>query len=594
MSWFWRTKPRSIIKTVHWFPYFAELQGKNWDEISIHKSNFTKKAVHPVRRNYIYQAHKDEDSSLSNISYEDYVSGQMDKKETESNGRNDKTTFEFFGFGYVNKDGIICNTEVGNLIVQGLFDQEHYLKQLLKVRIPNLIHKTKDKDPDAGVFPFQLVLTALKHFESLNRSELALLFGCIKNQDIPIMLTAIRTFKEEYELLPKKNNTKAVKKLFETTFLSYYKNMPNQIDSYYDYAEALSRSLIYTGLFSISGRSIASKIRVAAHSKKKVALLQEKFQFTFPSALNTVDSYMHWFGSATNVTLPWEKLSERKEIIADKAEILQTLLNNTSETAYHQKAIISPEELKQILIHSKTSTQVSDLKNLEHILSSAITSHNEDYFIKVSSKTPEERFKILEKFDDILANDDMSALWLEVNTWKSLIAIQGTQILKRNFKIEDDLSPRSFAPGVGNTPDMELYKENYIIIPEVSLMTGVRQWEHEASSVIDHVMSFIKKYQEKQVLGLFISSQINLRTLWQFFILNRESWIGCPVPVVPLTIAQYVSIITFLYENQLNVDYFKELIEYLSKMCKEYKTYEEWGKDMDSNITHWKKISIQI
>ena len=41
---------------------------------------------------------------------------------------------------------------------------------------------------------------------------------------------------------------------------------------------------------------------------------------------------------------------------------------------------------------------------------------------------------------------------------------------------------------------MELYHDKYIIVPEVSLMTGVLQWEHEASSVIDHVLNIIKKF----------------------------------------------------------------------------------------------------
>ena len=61
-----------------------------------------------------------------------------------------------------------------------------------------------------------------------------------------------------------------------------------------------------------------------------------------------------------------------------------------------------------------------------------------------------------------------------------------------NFTIEEDLSPRFFAPGKGNTPDMELYKDDYVIVPEVSLMTGVLQWEHEASSVIDHILNIMK------------------------------------------------------------------------------------------------------
>ena len=83
---------------------------------------------------------------------------------------------------------------------------------------------------------------------------------------------------------------------------------------------------------------------------------------------------------------------------------------------------------------------------------------------------------------------------------------------------------------------MELYHDKYIIVPEVSLMTGVLQWEHEASSVIDHVLNIIKKYENVDVIRLFISSKINVRTMWQFFILNKQSWMGAPVPVIPLTI----------------------------------------------------------
>lgn len=32
MSWGWRTKPRSVVKTVQWFKYFSKLENKNWEE----------------------------------------------------------------------------------------------------------------------------------------------------------------------------------------------------------------------------------------------------------------------------------------------------------------------------------------------------------------------------------------------------------------------------------------------------------------------------------------------------------------------------------------------------------------------------------
>ena len=108
--------------------------------------------------------------------------------------------------------------------------------------------------------------------------------------------------------------------------------------------------------------------------------------------------------------------------------------------------------------------------------------------------------------------------------------------------MEEDLTPRAFALSLNNTPDMELYTKEFTIVPEVSLMTGKVQWEHEASSVIDHVNQ-IKKNNKNNTLGLFISSTINQRTLWQYFILSKTSWLGKPIPVIPLTIKQYTEII---------------------------------------------------
>ncbi|MGN1148516.1 MAG: AlwI family type II restriction endonuclease [Lachnospiraceae bacterium] len=587
MSWSWKTKPRSITKTIQWFPFFAALEGEDWNQKSSAVSKHDGKAVHPVRRSYIYSAHSDDDTWLASLSFKDYLSGTKDNQETEANGRMDKGAYEFFGFGYVKKDGRIAVTEVGNKIVHGTFDDEDYLKQLLKLRVPNCVYEASRVKNGRFVFPLQAVLEAFRSFESLNRSELALLFGCDDTKDIPKAMQAIADFKEGYALLQNKNDTAEVKKLFLRVYKEAYGQMKNQADSYYEYAEALTRTLIYTGLFSASGRSIATKIRVAEHSKTKVRMLQEKYQFTHPEVFS-LDEYMQWFGSSHNVTLPWENPEERKAIIAEKAKLL-TYKMELADEEYREKAKITLDDIGRLVLDASAATDANDLKEYENLLSDAIVSHNEEYFVKVLSKTEAERRNILDKFGDILANEDMSALWLEVNTWKSLIAIEGEQVVKRNFKIEEDLTPKSFAPGVGNTPDMELYKNGYIIVPEVSLMTGVRQWEHEASSVIDHVLSFIKEHAGKQVLGLFLSSRINVRTMWQFFILNRESWVGSPVPVIPLTIEQYIDIIRFIYGNNRDIDDFKALLESIANSSIKCDNYEMWEQGIKDCIYSWKQ-----
>ena len=119
-------------------------------------------------------------------------------------------------------------------------------------------------------------------------------------------------------------------------------------------------------------------------------------------------------------------------------------------------------------------------------------------------------------------------------------------------------------------------------------MTGVRQWEHEASSVIDHVMHFMEKEPEKQIFGLFLSSRIHVRTLWQFFLLNRESWLGKPIPVVPLTITQYVTLITYFYNKELPISKLLHFLQKLSKLACQVKDYKAWETAIEENINQYK------
>ena len=172
---------------------------------------------------------------------------------------------------------------------------------------------------------------------------------------------------------------------------------------------------------------------------------------------------------------------KRKELIYEKIYLLQ----NKIEEYKKQYEFTIDRNVEKYIRRLEGVDNNNELKIIEKELIQNITSLNEEAFIKYISKNEQTRKEILDKFEDIITgNEDMAALWLECNTWKSLVAIDGEKEVKRNFTIEEDLSPRFFAPGKGNTPDMELYNDNYVIVPEVSLMTGVLQWEHEASSVI--------------------------------------------------------------------------------------------------------------
>ncbi|MBS5888742.1 MAG: AlwI family type II restriction endonuclease [Clostridium sp.] len=590
MSWWWRTKPRSIIRTIQWFNEFGKLEGKKWnyrDPCCVSKKDGS--AVHPVRREYIYAAHSEENSNIGSLTINKYLSGKYDVRETESDGRNDKTTFEFFGFGYVNEDGIIKVNDVGKRILSGTFDSEDFLKQLLKLQFPNPLSRGNGFLPNEYIYPLELICKAFEKFDSLNRSEFVLLFGCNSLDKLDLVLNGIDKFKKEYAVLPNKNNQQDVKALCKRIYIEIYGGIDNKIDSYYDYAEALCRCLIYTGLFKASGRSLATKIRVPEYSKIKFNLLLKSFEFT-KKEFSSVEEYMDWFGSTSNILLPWNNSQARRDIINEKLDYIERFETNQNFiNKYKEKSVSIVKDIvsntKQLLKNKDLTYEA--LKDKETELTSFITNVKEQQFVDVYSKTKEAKDEILSMYDQILDQIDDGALWLEVNTWKSLIAVNGKKQVKRNFNIEEDLSPKSFAPGIGNTPDMELYTKTRVLIPEVSLMTGTQQWEHEASSVIDHVLSFIDDNQGKQVRGLFISKSLNIRTKWQFFILNKESWVGKPVPVIPLTIEQYKEIISVIYANNLSIDDFLDVVEEIHKIAKKSSNYDEWMNRTALYLKQW-------
>lgn len=593
MSWWWRTKPRSIIKTVLWFKEFGKLEGQNWNEEDPSRvSVFNNQKIHPVRREYIYNAHGDEDALIKNLTISTYLSGKKDSRETESNGRNDKITFEFFGFGYIDKNGIIKITKVGRRIINNSFDSEDYLKQLLKLEFPNVVSRSSDFHEGEYVFPFELFCRAIDKFGYLNRSEIVLLFGCKSQSGYEEAFKGIQKFRDKYEKLPNKNRTSDVKALTQQVFIDTHGSIPNQINSYYDYAEAFCRCLVYTGMFKTSGRSLATKLRVPEYEKTNFSLILNNYSFCHRS-FSDMDSYMEYYGDTENVALPWDNVAARKILLEEKKnhlEALKTDLNFATNFKGEKDVSVVLQDAIDYAndLIGKSDVSLSELKDAEKAIVGLITTAREHEFINSISKTDNARKEILEKYDEIINdNEDLAALWLEVNTWKSLIAIKGEKVVKRNFEIEEDLTPKSFAPGIGNTPDMEMYLDDCIIIPEVSLMTGVRQWEHEASSVIDHVLSFIKDYNNFKVRGLFLSSSINIRTRWQFFVLNKASWVEMPVPVIPLTIEQYKNIIEVFYSKDLDVKEFVSLLERIHKLAIKSKNYENWFIDTNNLINNW-------
>ncbi|MCB2180205.1 AlwI family type II restriction endonuclease [bacterium] len=551
-------KPRSAIKTVEWFPSFAKLEGRNWNT-QLPNGN------HPIRREYLNLAHP----------YEQYS-----RKDPEVNARMEFARFQTLGLAFLEEDGTIRITEAGRTIVFRENKSEILLRQLLKWQFPSNIHRG-NRYKGLQVFPLQLIINVLDEFNTLNKYEIALsVFGCTSMEDIEIAKKKVYEFRQLID-----SNEIDKNRIFLENMASWNPKLKNKPETYLDYSDVLFRYLEFTGIFATSGRGNLTRVFIPERSRIKFNQLFSDYNFQFIDDYEERADFYNKFGSLDFSPLPWD----------DKSNLASIVQNKLSS--------IEQRGEKVELGKSIDAFDYQELQELDEVSEDILLRINEKQFVEELSKTKEGRQEIIGKFEDILhGNEDDATRWFEVNTWKSLVAISGTHYVKRNFKIEYDLSPRSFAPGTGNTPDMEFYNSEYIIIPEVSTQSGVSQWISEGSSVVDHVNKFVQIRQGtnfngieeiqgflnekniKNIFGLFLCLKINERLLWQFYILCKESWLGEPVPIIPLELEEYLQIIQHIYINESPALKFEQFLGNIVSKANSTSDYKEWRKETKSLI----------
>lgn len=555
MYWHLVPKPRSAIKTVEWLPAMIKIKGKFWNKKD-------ENGEHPVRREYLSLAHPFE---------------EFKQDDPEINARMEMARYQTFGLAYLSveendEDAKVIITKAGQELATSENKEEIMLRQLLKWQFPSNIHSIA-KYQELRVFPLQIILNVLNKYQSVSRLELGFsVFSCQDSND----LTGVYAKIDEFRELAKGKDAKEYRKIFLENFERVNPDVDIKPETFMgNYDDTLLRYLEYTGIFETSGRGDYTRLYVPEIANFKFKQLLTNYQFNFFENYEDTDAFYVYFGNPYSIMLPWET-----------KEVLEELIE--SKVSYLQSRGVAIEQVGENMAKDK-------LKEIEIVLDAKILNYNEQNFIDVISKTADERRKIIDKFVEIDNGDeDLAALWLEVNTWKSLVALKGNHYVKRNFKIEPDLTPRSFAGGKGNTPDMEFYNQKYIIIPEVSIQTGVQQWITEGSSVVDHVFKFsevkngkkfygiehIEKYMNpdniKSIFGLFICTRINERLLWQFYVLNREAWRGEPIAIIPMEIKKYIQILEYMYGNDVPAIQFEELIEKLSGLAQSTTDYNDW------------------
>ena len=262
-SWTMRTKPRSAIRTVLWLSAFIKVEGKNWERKE--GTDDYGKPIHPVRREYLRYAHSDESYAQTS--------------DPESNARQEKAIYEYFGFGYVNRSGLVVMTPAGHEIVSSGNPEEIMLRQLLKWQFPSAAcNHSSLPFRHMQVHPFKILLEVLREFDYVTRYEVSLtFFTCLQNDKISQVLEQIAYFRERCEK-EGRNQAQLYKEIFQELHPDIQRPSPG---SFEDMGDALFRFFEYTGLFTTSGQSGFTTLRVPDRATTKIRQLQDKFTFEF-------------------------------------------------------------------------------------------------------------------------------------------------------------------------------------------------------------------------------------------------------------------------------------------------------------------------
>ncbi|MCW0925959.1 AlwI family type II restriction endonuclease [Weissella sp. LMG 11983] len=276
----WRTAPRSITRLIDWLPYFDKFQNEDYQLVVPNQNPDTSKSfknLRPTRRaiRYAFESDLDFPDKLVTIPYQDFLKGKQpdgDTADKESIVRQVVTTAEQYGFMDASNANL---TPVGRRIVDGTFNAEDFLAQLLKMYI------VVDGE---GVFPIKTVIKLIAKFGYISRNEMTFIFGQIHDSDYKTTEKAVSDFRHRYADLPARNDTKAVEDLVEDVWNTYLPPVPTKkIKSILkDYTDALRRSLEFTEMFYSHGRGTATKLRVSELNQTKFKQLVEKYTFVTP------------------------------------------------------------------------------------------------------------------------------------------------------------------------------------------------------------------------------------------------------------------------------------------------------------------------
>lgn len=463
--------------------------------------------------------------------------------------------------GFITLSPNIALTPAGKALITSKRKEEVFLRQLLKFQVPSPYHKPNAKAAEFWVKPYLELLRLVRTMGTLKFDELQIFgmqltdwrkFDTIvrKIEEFRIAKTQnkgnYKTFKKEYLINELKSiyNERIARgetQTRESKDASLDKFLETQSSNMRDYADACFRYLRATGFINVS------------HVGKSLSIVPERIE-DVDYILATVDRnpclvddetrYVEYLG---NATLP-KLFTDNKQslVIKLRKEFPQLSFDEQQDIAILKELLADETEKRKNDTIRKQITEIKDYKLYDEI---------------------QNTFNLIRK------NELYDApLMLEWNTWRAMTMLDGGEI-KANLHFDDFGNPISTAQG--NMADIVCDYGDYILIVEVTLASGQKQYETESEPVSRH-LGKMKKASGKPCYCLFVAPNINEACVAHFYALHKMniSYYGGKSVIIPLPLNVFQKMLEDSYKasgtpNALQVKRFLDSSEKLVQTCKD-------------------------
>lgn len=457
-------------------------------------------------------------------------------------------------------------TKVGKYLIENPnIESTIFLRQLLKYQIPSPLEKRSTEG--FNLRPFRLFLKFLSraHNEGmigLTKFEIGLYVITTLTEDetdFELAFSSIKSFRADYEA-----NTGRVQKMkFAAIRLnSLAAELKLEPNTLLDYADSNSRYVLMSGLLTLKGNKIAV-------SESRLLFIDEVLRDgTTPLS---DDDYLAVFYDPFYPRLP----SDDPSFLTTETASLLTQVRDLADTMGEAVFVPSaPAEMNVLQLQEYEQALRKELRRIREI---------EFYRNQRSIEALREIEGLLEDIreNNLVGGQVYAPAYFEWAIWRLFLAInqlEGSVSHTRGFQIDDDMQPIHHARG--GSADLKLTYRNFILVCEMTLAGGSRQFAMEGEPVTRHVFKAIRESGPKPVYGLFVAKQIDPNTVDAFH--NARYWQGwnssITTPVVPIEINHVLELVRHMQRESITVDALRLLLDKVLNLQSKYETGPEWYK----------------